>query len=581
MARISVWAPNARIIELETQGERHPMHKDDKGWWTIDADFVNHGTRYAFRVDGEGPFPDPRSPYQPEGVHGPSQWTDHDSFEWTDGEVKRPTLGAAVIYELHPGTFTPEGAYDAAIERLDHLIDLGISHVELMPAAEFPGLRGWGYDGVDLNAPHHAYGGPDALKRLVNACRRRGLAVILDVVYNHLGPDGNYLRMFGPYFTGRYSTPWGEAVNLDGPESDQVRRFFIDNALMWFRDYHMDGLRIDAVHAIFDTSAVHFLEQLAAETRKLEAELDRPLLLIAESDLNDPRIIRSPEAGGYGIHAQWNEDFHHALHAVLTGEQDGYYQDFGQLEDLASVLTRGFVYDGKYSKYRRRFHGRSAVDLPAHRFICCLQNHDQIGNRAAGDRISRSISQGLLKIGAAVVLTSPFIPMLFQGEEWAASTPFLYFTDHQDPDLAEAVRKGRREEFAGFDWEPHQIPDPQSEQTFRKSKLNWNELSKSPHNEMFQWHRSLIRLRRNTPDLLNDDLNNARVDFDEKRRWMIIKRNHAITACNFSHADQIIPCEELKNKKIALVSHEKCRMTDHGIFLPAESAAIFVAKRGI
>jgi maltooligosyltrehalose trehalohydrolase len=476
MCQIAVWAPLAECVALDTRNQLIKMDRAANGWWTVNAPFVEHGTDYAFRIDSGAPLPDPRSPWQPEGIHGFSRWVSHRRFTWEDSGWQQPPLGSAVIYELHVGTFTPEGTFDGVIGRLDHLKKLGITHIELMPVASFPGNRGWGYDGVGLYAPHHAYGGPEGLKRLVNACHQQGIAVLLDVVYNHLGPSGNYLPSFGPYFTDRYGTPWGEAVNFDGPDSDEVRRFFVDNALMWLRDYHLDGLRIDAVHAIMDTSAVHFLEQLADEVDQLERETGRHLVLIAESDLNDPRVIRSPAAGGYGIDAQWNEDFHHALHAVLSGEKSGYYRDFGRLADLAKVLTGGFVYDGRYSEHRRRSHGRSAAGLPGHQFVGCLQNHDQVGNRALGERTSHLLSLGQLRIGAALVLTSPFVPMLFQGEEWAASTPFLYFTDHREAQLGNAVKEGRQQEFSAFGWDPETIPDPQEESTFYRSVLKWEEL---------------------------------------------------------------------------------------------------------
>ena len=379
------------------------------------------------------------------------------------------------IYELHVGTFSPEGTFDGAAARLDHLVDLGVDVVELLPVAQFPGRHGWGYDGVDLYAPHDPYGGPDGLKRLVDACHARGLAVVIDVVYNHLGPAGNYLAEFGPYFTDRYTTPWGTAVNLDGPDSDPVRDFVVGNALMWVRDYHADGLRLDAIHAIVDTSAVHILEELRAQVEALAAELGRQVFLIAESDLNDPKIVHRPELGGYGIDAQWSDDFHHALHAVLTGERTGYYADFGSLDHLAKSLRQAYVYDGGYSPHRRRRHGRSPAGLPPTRFLGYLQNHDQVGNRATGERSSMLLSTGLLKVAAAIVLLGPFVPMLFQGEEWAASTPFLYFTDHDDPELGEAVSEGRRREFAAFGWSPEQVPDPQAPETFEASVLRWDE----------------------------------------------------------------------------------------------------------
>jgi maltooligosyltrehalose trehalohydrolase len=458
MALLKVWAPLAHQLELVSQDSIQALRRAERGWWILDTPLVQHGTDYAYLVNGEGPFPDPRSAWQPEGVHGQSRWLEHDHFFWTDSGWQQPPLSAAVIYELHVGTFTPEGTFDSAIEQLDHLLELGISHVELMPAAEFSGTRGWGYDGVGIFAPHHAYGEPESLKRFVNACHLRGLAVILDVVYNHLGPSGNYLGRFGPYFTEKYKTPWGQAVNYDDRGSDEVRRFFLDNVLMWLRDYHMDGLRIDAVHAIYDTSAVHLLDEMAAEVRKLEAETGRHLILIAESDLNDPKIIRRPEIGGYGINAQWNEDFHHSLHAVLTGENQGYYRDFGRLSDLGKVLTHGQAYNGRYSIHRDRRHGRSLSQILSHQLVVFLQNHDQVGNRALGERTSRLLTQGQLKLGAALVMMSPFTPMLFQGEEWAAQTPFLYFTDHHEPELAEAVKKGRQTEFSSFGWSEDKFP---------------------------------------------------------------------------------------------------------------------------
>ncbi len=576
MAQIHIWAPEAQVVELDFGGRLMGMAKSEAGWWTLDAPIIDHGVDYAFRVDGEGPFPDPRSSWQPEGVHGPSRWVDHARFSWTDAGWQQPPLGSAVIYELHVGTFTPKGTFRSAVERLDDLVDLGVTHVELMPVAEFSGNRGWGYDGVDLYAPHHAYGGPDGLKYLVNACHERGLAVLLDVVYNHLGPAGNYLSRFGPYFTQGYTTPWGEAVNLDGPESDPVRRFFIDNALMWLHDYHMDGLRIDAVHAIIDTSAIHFLEQLATEVKQLEAELGRHLVIIAESDLNDPRVIRPPEVGGYGYDAQWNEDFHHALHSVLTGERDGYYRDFGALSDLAKVMTQGLVYDGRYSDYRRRCHGRPATGLSGHSFVGCLQNHDQVGNRALGERTSHLLSPGRLKIGAALVLTVPFVPMIFQGEEWAATTPFLYFTDHPDPELGEAVKHGRREEFAAFGWKPDKIPDPQKKETFLRSKLDWDELRRDPHDKILDWHRSLIRLRRQLHALSDGRMEQTSVNFDETDQWLIMTRGSVLVACNFAGTSQRIPYPGLGVKEILLFSEEGITAEDNEILMPGETVAILM-----
>jgi len=481
-----VWAPFAERVELDAEGRREEMARGDGGWWTGRA--LPPGTDYGFVLDGEDDvLPDPRSPWQPDGVHGPSRTVDHGAFAWT-AFTPRP-LAESVVYELHVGTFTPEGTFDSAIERLDHVVALGADAIELLPVNEFSGAHGWGYDGVDLYAPHSAYGGPDDLKRLVEAAHQRGLAVILDVVYNHLGPAGNYLGRFGPYFTERYRTPWGPAVNFDDAGSDEVRAFVVDNALMWLDDYHCDGLRLDAVHAIFDQSATHILEELSA------AAGDR--WVIAESDLNDPRVVTPRERNGLGCAAQWSDDFHHALHAALTGERDGYYADFGAYEDVAKALRGAYVYDGQHAEYRGRKHGRPVRDLPATAFLGYLQDHDQIGNRATGERSSHLLPPHLLKVAAALVLTAPFVPMLFMGEEWGASTPWQYFTDHRDAGLADAVRKGRREEFKAFGWD--EVPDPQDPETFRRSKLRWDEVSEPAHADLLDWHRALIALRREVP----------------------------------------------------------------------------------
>jgi maltooligosyltrehalose trehalohydrolase len=507
-------------------------------------------------------------------VHGASRWVDHRRYPWSDSSWQASPLSSAIFYECHIGTFTPEGTFEAAIDRLDDLVELGVTHLELMPVVEGSGDRGWGYDGAALFAPHQAMGGPEGLKRLIDACHRRHLAVFLDVVYNHLGPVGNYLRPFGPYFTDRYTTPWGEAVNFDGPESDEVRDYFIENACMWLRDYHFDGLRLDAIHAIVDHSAIHFLEQLAKRVKQLEAHVGRHLVVIAENDQNDTRVVHSPEAGGYGLDAQWNEDFHHALHACLTGEQGGYYLDFGRLADLAKVLEKGLVYDGIYSRYRHRRHGRSAEGLTGHHFVGCLQNHDQVGNRAVGDRIGHLISPGLTKIGAAVVLTSPFIPLLFQGEEWGASTPFLYFTDHQESEIAEAVRQGRRREFAAFGWDPESIPDPQAEETFLRSKLDWKERDLPEHREYYDWYRQLIALRKSRPDLMNSDFRNSKVAFDEQRRWLRFHRGSVTVVCNFSDSEQTVPTGTHASKIILLASDQSISTNCDCMYISPESHAI-------
>lgn len=496
---LKVWAPNAKRVEALLVDEDRMVDMTQQGeWWSVRVDADN--VRYKFVLDGGEPLPDPRSPFQPEGPHGPSQYVDHSKFEWHDNLWRGFHFASSVLYELHIGTFTPEGTFESAIGKLDYLADLGVDAIEIMPPVEFPGTRGWGYDGVDLYAPHHAYGGPDGLKRLIDACHQRGLGVIIDVVYNHLGPDGNYLSQFGPYFTDLHHTPWGPGVNYDTAGSNEVRKFVVDNALMWLRDYHADGLRLDAIHALFDTSAKHIVEEVAEEVARLSMALGRYLFVIAESDLNDPRVVKSRDAGGYGVDAQWNDDFHNALHAALTGETDGYYVDFGGLEPLCHVLRNNFFHDGRFSAFRNRYYGRAADDVHSSAFVVCIQNHDQVGNRATGERLGHLLDQRRLKIASAILFFSPFVPMLFQGEEWAASAPFLYFTDHHD-ELGKAVSEGRKEEFASFVWSVDEIPDPQSESAFASSKLAWEEREHGAHGEMLDWYRSLIRLRRQWPTL--------------------------------------------------------------------------------
>ena len=541
--KLSVWAPNAEEVSAQLGERRVGMQRDDGGWWRTQEDFPP-GSDYGFVVDGGKPMPDPRSAWQPYGVHGPSRVVDHASYRWRDNTWQAAPLDGAVIYELHVGTFTPEGTFAALREKLPYFAQLGVTHLELMPLAEFSGARGWGYDGVDLFAPYHHYGTPDDLKELLDACHERGLAVLIDVVYNHLGPSGNYLGQFGPYLTERHKTPWGQAVNLDDEYSDDVRRFFCDNAGMWLRDYHFDGLRLDAVHAYVDLSAVHFLEQIKSEVAELGRVLGRHLVVIAESDRNDPRLLLPQAAGGYGIDAQWSDDFHHALHTVLTGENRGYYADFGSLEVLARALRSGYVVAGDYSPFRKRHHGRPLPPgMTGSRLLGYMQNHDQIGNRAKGERIGALVSAGRLKIGAALLLTSPFVPMLFQGEEWSAGTPFCYFSGHEEEWLADAVRRGRRAEFAAFGWRPEQIPDPQSEETFTSSKLDWTELERGANREIWAWYRDLIALRRRSPALLDGRLDRVAVAVDERAQTLVLRRGEAAVACNFSSEQRELALE--------------------------------------
>jgi maltooligosyltrehalose trehalohydrolase len=535
-----VWSPHAAAVEVETALGRQPMAAVGTGWWTCDIDGLGECVDYWFRLDGGEAMPDPRSRAQPTGVHGPSRLVEVAPPVQPEQWRSFP-LRDAIIYELHVGTFTPEGTFDAAITRLEHLLRLGVNAIELMPVVEFAGSRGWGYDGVDLYAPHSAYGGPDGLRRLVAACHARGIAVIIDVVYNHTGPEGDYLAAFGPYFTDRYATPWGTAVNYDGAYSDDVRRFVLDNAEMWLRDYGCDGLRLDAVHAIIDTSPTHILEAITVRVDELAAELDRELWVIAESDSNNPRLVRDRDAGGYGLHAQWSDDFHHALHTLLTGEDFGYYEDFGGLADVCTALQRVFVYAGKYSHHRKHTVGRPVGDLPHSRFIAYSQNHDQVGNRAAGERLCHLVSAGRCCMAAALTLLSPMIPLLFQGEEWAAGTPFQYFTNLGDQSLARAVTNGRRSEFKAFGWPPESVPDPQDPATFARSKLNWDEPDQSGHAEMLAWYQEVIALRRATPGFAGGGMAEPHAWYDTARALLLYSHAGLLVVCNLGERAADLP----------------------------------------
>ncbi len=567
--RPGVWAPDARAVDLVLDGASRPLRRDRDGWWRSD-DNVPPDRDYGFRLDGGPVLADPRAQRQPHGVHGLSQVVDHDAYDWRAPWPGRELCGG-IIYELHVGTFTPDGTFDAAAEHLDHLVDLGVDFVELMPVAAFPGRHGWGYDGVFPFAVHEPYGGPDGLKRLVDACHARGLGVVLDVVYNHLGPDANVLPAYGPYFTDTYSTPWGAAVNFGGAGSDEVRRYVIDNALMWLRDYRFDALRLDAVHAIFDASARHILEELGAAVRELARSVGRPLALIAESDQNDPRLLTDTAHGGYQLDAQWSDDFHHAVHAALTGENHGYYSDFGSLDDVARALRHGFVYTGQHSAYRNRRHGRALPpSIAAHRLLGYSQTHDQVGNRARGERLAALVSPGLAKVAAALALTSPFTPMLFMGEEWAASTPWQYFTDHEDPQLAEAVRQGRRREFAAFGWQADEVPDPQDVATVQRSTLRWNEIERKPHADMLRWYRDLIALRRNSPDLRDPDFGSVVVDADDATRVLVMTRGSTSVVANVDPEPRLV---DVKASEVLLAS-APVELRGGRLELPGESVAV-------
>jgi maltooligosyltrehalose trehalohydrolase len=524
-AEFVVWAPRAERVDVrfvEPEERTIEMRKEGRGYHRVVAEGIGPGGLYFFRLNGKIERPDPASRYQPRGVHGPSMAVD-PQFKWGDDSWKGLPLDEYLLYEIHVGTFTSEGTFDAILPRLDQLKELGITALELMPVAQFPGSRNWGYDGVYPYAVQDSYGGPNALKRLVNACHVRGLAVALDVVYNHLGPEGNYLSDFGPYFTDRYHTPWGEALNFDGPESDEVRRYFVENALNWIAEFHIDALRLDAVHAIVDRSAGPFLEELGERVHELAAELGRSVPVIAESDRNDARLVRGREQGGLGLDGLWNDDLHHSVHSLITGERIGYYADFGSVADLAKAFTEGFVYSGQYSKYRRRRHGNSAQDVPASRFVVFSQNHDQTGNRMLGERLTALASLEDAKLAAASVLLSPFLPLLFMGEEYGETAPFLYFVSHGDGDLIEAVRSGRKQEFAAFDWrgEP---PDPQAESTFLRSKLDWQLQGQETHRALRAFYRELIRLRGGTPALADRTTKNVRAFVQEQEKALAIIR---------------------------------------------------------
>ncbi|MDN5747837.1 MAG: malto-oligosyltrehalose trehalohydrolase [Pseudonocardia sp.] len=535
MSDFEVWAPHRNQVRVLVDGVGHAMARDGGGWWHADVADAGPGTAYAFLLDDdETPLPDPRSRWQPSGVHGASRVYDADAHRWADGAWTGRQLAGSVLYELHIGTFTPEGTFDAAAKRLDHLAGLGVDLVEVLPVNAVDGPRNWGYDGVGWYAVTENYGGPDAFKRFVDACHVRGMGVVLDVVYNHLGPSGAYLDRFAPYFAG--SNIWGPSVNLDGPHSEPVRRFVIDNALLWLRDFHVDGLRLDAVHALHDERATHVLEQLAIEVEALSTHTGRPLSLIAESDLNDPRMVTAREAGGYGLTAQWCDDVHHTLHSALTGEGQGYYADFATagLTGLAHVFTRAFLHEGTWSSFRQRPHG-APVDtrrIPGHRFLAYLQNHDQIGNRATGDRLTQTLSPGLLACGAALVFGSPFTPMLFMGEEWGARTPWQFFSHFPDAGLREAVRTGRTAEFAQHGWGDADVPDPNAESTFLDSKLDWDEPLQEPHATLLQVHRELIALRRAWPELSDPWLDEVDVDVDEAARTVVLHRGRLRVAAN-------------------------------------------------
>ncbi|MGQ0777180.1 MAG: malto-oligosyltrehalose trehalohydrolase [Pseudonocardiales bacterium] len=577
----TVWAPQRQWVRVAVNGAEYELTRTTGGWWHTDVEDARPGSDYAFRLDDDDTaLPDPRSRWQPNGVHDASRVYDHSAFEWTDQGWTGQALAGSVLYELHIGTFTLEGTFDSAIERLDHLTELGVDLVEVMPVNAVDGPHNWGYDGVGWYAVTENYGGPDGFKRFVDACHARGLGVVLDVVHNHLGPSGAYLDRFGPYFAGR--NIWGPSLNLDGPQSDEVRRYVIDNVLEWLRDYHLDGLRLDAVHALRDTRAVHLLEELAAEVDALAAHLGRPLSLIAESDLNNPRLVTPRAAGGYGLAAQWDDDIHHCLHATLTGERQGYYADFGSLPDLARTLQGAFFHDGRWSSFRQRTHGRR-VDtalLPGWKFLAYLQNHDQVGNRATGDRISATLSPGLLACGAALVLCSPYTPMIFMGEEWGATTPFRFFSSMPDPELRAAIRRGRYQEFAQHGWsqdgsDPVEVPDPNDEQTFLRSKLDWSEPGTEPHATLLRTYRELITLRKRHPELSDPRLDRLAVTVDEHHRTIVLRRSALRLVVNLGERAATVALDSPPTQ--VLFASGKATSTPDGVLLDSECFALVAA----
>ncbi len=519
---ISVWAPKVKRMELIIKGKEKPLklEQDDYGYWENKVTDLEVGSQYKFRLDGEVERPDPASLSQPNGVHGWSEVVDHSEFNWTDEQWQPHPLSEMIIYELHVGTFTELGTFSAILNKLNHLIELGINTIELMPLAQFPGKRNWGYDGVYPFAVQESYGGVTKLKQLVDKCHQIGLNIILDVVYNHMGPEGNYLSDYGPYFTEKYNTPWGSALNFDESYSDHVRNFFLQNARMWLRDFHFDGLRLDAVHAIMDNGPVHLLKELRKRTDLLEKETGKKYTLIAESDMNDVKIISGYKNGGYGLQAQWTDDFHHSVHTLLTKEKDGYYADFGEIYHFAKSFKQGFVYDKIYSPYRKRIVGTDPTEMEKHQFVVCIQNHDQVGNRMLGDRLSKLVSFDSLKLAAGMMLVSPFVPMLFMGEEFGEDQPFQYFVHHGDPELVKAVQEGRTREFDSFQWKG-EVPDPQSETTFNNSKLNWEFKESNQKSTLFQYYKNLIRLRGDGVFSAFAD-KNLQTEIDEQRNLMII-----------------------------------------------------------
>lgn len=583
--RFTVWAPKVECVEVCFKDNLPPISltKDDRGYWQASAEGLPDNTLYKFRLNEKDQLPDPASKSQPEGVHGWSRTVDVASFEWADTSWKGMPTAEMIIYELHIGTFTPEGTFTAVIDKLDHLLDLGINTIEIMPVSSFPGGRNWGYDGVYPHAAQETYGGPAGLQKLIDACHARNIAVLLDVVYNHMGPEGNYLSQFGPYFTEAFKTPWGEALNFNGPYSYGVRDYFIENALMWLRDFHLDGLRLDAVHAIIDEGATHFLKELRQAVNDLERETERTYLLIAESDLNDTKLVKEMDKGGYGLDAQWVDDFHHAVHTLLTNEDKGYYKDFGTLDAFAKAFEQGFIYDGIFSEFRKKYVGNNPADIDPSKFVVCIQNHDQVGNRVLGNRLSTLISFEKQKLAAGILLISPYVPMLFMGEEYGEDSPFQFFVSHTDPELIKAVQKGRREEFAYFIDHADEFPDPQSEETFKDSKLNWNFEGDEKKNTLFKYYKTLISLRK---EGTFTSFREARAQTFLEKGVVLLTTPDKLAVLNFSNGNRSIRIPDtFKNMEVMFASAEEKWLgsmkdharyrSDHHLEVPKESLVIY------
>lgn len=553
---LSIWSPFSKSAQVKIKGENDLIELEKKpfGYWQAEVKNLKAGTLYKFILDEDMERPDPASQFQPDGVHSWSEIVDHSAYSWKDENWKPPLMEDMIIYELHVGTFSAEGTFEAITDKLDHLLDLGINTIELMPIAQFPGDRNWGYDGVYPFATQNSYGTVENLKQMVDKCHQKGIAVILDAVYNHMGPEGNYLSDFGPYFTKKYNTPWGSAINFDDSYSDHVRNFFLQNARMWLEDFHFDGLRLDAVHAILDNGPVHFLKELSIKVDQLGDQTGKNYVLIAESDMNDIKVISGYQNGGYGLEGQWTDDFHHAVHTLATGEKEGYYEDYGDVHHLAKSLKQAFIYDGIYSIHRKKIVGTLPEQNAPHQFVVCIQNHDQVGNRMLGDRLSKLVSFEMLKLTAGVMLTSPFMPMLFMGEEYGEENPFQYFVSHGDPELVKAVQEGRKKEFEHFTWEG-EVPDPQSEKTFERSKLNWDYKNDVSKTILFNYYRELIKLRKQGVfALFKENDRDIKVHGQEKLLTVMSNKGQEkiFAIFNFSHSEQKItpPQNELIWTKI-------------------------------